>query len=67
MSLRLTWRLVLDGDEMVSAFRAFLLVFFLCLGGYTWLVGANHGWNLLPLSVGSGASERLNDARLRGR
>ena len=34
---------------MVSVFRAFLLLFFMCLGGYTWVVGANHGWNLLPL------------------
>jgi len=33
----------------VAAFRVFLVVFFLCLGGYTVVVGMNHGWNLLPL------------------
>lgn len=33
----------------MTAFRVFLLVFFLCLGGYTVVVGMNHGWNLLPL------------------
>jgi hypothetical protein len=33
----------------VAALRVFLLVFFLCLGGYTVVVGMNHGWNLLPL------------------
>jgi len=33
----------------VIAFRAFLVVFFLVLACYTVVVGANHGWNLLPL------------------
>jgi hypothetical protein len=37
------------GDEVVAAFRTFLVVFFLCLGGYTLIVGMNHGWDLLPL------------------
>ena len=34
---------------MMAAFRVFLVVFFLCLGGYTAIVGMNHGWNLLPV------------------
>jgi hypothetical protein len=31
------------------AFRIYLSVVLLCLGGYTFAVGSNHGWNLLPI------------------
>ncbi len=29
--------------------RAYLILFFVCLTGYTLLVASNHGWNLLPI------------------
>jgi len=30
-------------------FRMYLVVVLACLAGYTLVVGANHGWNLLPI------------------
>ena len=33
----------------MQAFRAFLLVFFLLIAGYTFIVGFNHGWDLLSV------------------
>jgi hypothetical protein len=33
----------------VTLFRFFLAVEFVCLTGYTLLVGSKHGWNLLPV------------------
>lgn len=33
----------------MTAFRAYLVVVFACLTGYTLVVGFNYGWNLLPI------------------
>lgn len=33
----------------MTAFRIYLLIVIVCLGTYTVIVGANHGWNLLPI------------------
>lgn len=33
----------------MTIFRIYLVVALACLSGYTLLVGANHGWNLLPI------------------
>lgn len=36
----------------MNAFRAWLALFTLALGGYTVAVGMQHGWNLLPVFFG---------------
>lgn len=33
----------------MNLFRIYLIVVFTCLTGYTFLVGSQHGWNLLPI------------------
>lgn len=33
----------------MAIFRAFLVMILACVAGYTLVVGANHGWNLLPI------------------
>jgi len=33
----------------MAMFRMYLVVVLACLAGYTLVVGANHGWNLLPI------------------
>jgi len=33
----------------MNAFRLYLALVTLALGSYTLMVGADHGWNLLPL------------------
>lgn len=38
------------------AFRIYLAAFFVCLFGYTAIVIANHGWNLLPIFFGDMAA-----------
>ena len=35
----------------MTAFRVYLILFLLCLTGYTLVVGLNHGWNLLPVFI----------------
>tara|TARA_R110002072_G_scaffold247353_2_gene406486 strand:- start:33727 stop:34071 length:345 start_codon:yes stop_codon:yes gene_type:complete len=35
------------------AFRIYLILVVVVLGGYTFLVGVNEGWNLLPVFFGS--------------
>lgn len=33
----------------MNAMRAYLVFLLVALGGYTWIVGNNHGWNLVPI------------------
>jgi len=33
----------------MKSFRGFLIVAIICLAAYTLVVGANHGWNILPI------------------
>jgi hypothetical protein len=40
----------------MNAFRALLVIMFTCLLGYTAIVIANHGWNLLPVFFGDMAA-----------
>ena len=35
----------------MTFFRVYLVVVLACLAGYTFVVGINHGWNLLPIFV----------------
>lgn len=38
------------------AFRILLVVIIVCVAGYTAMVGASHGWNLLPIFFGDMAA-----------
>jgi hypothetical protein len=40
----------------MTAFRAWLIVVWVCIAGYTAVVIANHGWNLFPIFFGDMAA-----------
>ena len=43
----------------MGAFRLLLVIIFVCIFGYTAIVGINHGWNLLSVFFGDIAAMTL--------
>ena len=38
-----------EGKQTMGVFRLLLVIIFVCIFGYTAIVGVNHGWNLLSV------------------